>query len=108
MMICQDRLGAGLSDFSPDQVVALFFECFPYVCPEPVLVNKIVLYINGAKQVKEFSPALHGVDRARVDNRCSLPIQPDHWLSTCSGEYICHASDIQTGWSPRSERPFQR
>jgi hypothetical protein len=27
---------------------------------------------------------------------------------TCSGEYICHASEIQTGWSPRSERPFQR
>eukprot|EP01046_Picozoa_sp_COSAG06_P014880 COSAG06_NODE_936_length_11434_cov_610.832554_2_plen_98_part_00 len=27
---------------------------------------------------------------------------------TCSGEYICHTSEIQTGWSPRSERPFQR
>jgi hypothetical protein len=27
---------------------------------------------------------------------------------TCSGEYVCHASEIQTGWSPRSERPFER
>jgi hypothetical protein len=27
---------------------------------------------------------------------------------TFSGEYICHTSEIQTGWSPRSERPFQR
>jgi hypothetical protein len=25
------------------------FECFPYVCLEPVLVKKIVLYTNGAK-----------------------------------------------------------
>jgi ATP-dependent RNA helicase DDX1 len=29
-------------------------------------------------------------------------------VRTCSGEYICNASDIQTGWSPRSERPFER
>jgi hypothetical protein len=28
---------------------ALFFECFPYVCPEPVLVKCSFLYINGAK-----------------------------------------------------------
>ena len=27
-----------------------FFECFPYVCPEPVLVKKCILYINGAKK----------------------------------------------------------
>ena len=27
-----------------------FFECFPYVCPEPVLVNSSVLYINGFKK----------------------------------------------------------
>ena len=27
---------------------------------------------------------------------------------TCSGECICNASEIQTEWSPRSERPFQR
>jgi hypothetical protein len=27
---------------------------------------------------------------------------------TCSGEYICNTSEIQIGWSPRSERPFQR
>eukprot|EP01046_Picozoa_sp_COSAG06_P032215 COSAG06_NODE_3202_length_5693_cov_3.420272_4_plen_125_part_00 len=26
-----------------------FFECFPYVCPEPVLVKCSFLYINGAK-----------------------------------------------------------
>ena len=31
-----------------------------------------------------------------------------HWSSTCSGECICNASEIQTGWSPRSERPFER
>eukprot|EP01046_Picozoa_sp_COSAG06_P012784 COSAG06_NODE_761_length_12491_cov_24.035507_2_plen_88_part_00 len=24
------------------------------------------------------------------------------------GIYVCHASEIQTGWSPRSERPFER
>jgi hypothetical protein len=29
-------------------------------------------------------------------------------MSTCSGEYICNTSEIQTGWSPHSERPFQR
>ena len=28
---------------------ASFFECFPYVCPEPVLVKRSFLYINGAK-----------------------------------------------------------
>jgi hypothetical protein len=26
-----------------------FFECFPYVCPEPVLVKHLFLYINDAK-----------------------------------------------------------
>jgi hypothetical protein len=26
-----------------------FFECFPYVCPEPVLVKCSFLYINGSK-----------------------------------------------------------
>jgi hypothetical protein len=26
-----------------------FFECCPYVCPEPVLVKWYILYINGAK-----------------------------------------------------------
>eukprot|EP01046_Picozoa_sp_COSAG06_P042772 COSAG06_NODE_5497_length_3442_cov_3.036195_4_plen_171_part_00 len=29
-------------------------------------------------------------------------------VDTCSGEYICHASETQTGWSPRSERPVKR
>jgi hypothetical protein len=24
-----------------------FFECFPYVCPEPVLVKRSFIYING-------------------------------------------------------------
>jgi hypothetical protein len=28
----------------------VFFECFPYVCPEPVLVKSSFLYINGAKR----------------------------------------------------------
>jgi hypothetical protein len=27
-----------------------FFECFPYVCPEPVLVNSSFLCINGSKR----------------------------------------------------------
>ena len=27
---------------------------------------------------------------------------------TCSGENTCHASEIQTRWSPRSERSFER
>ena len=27
-----------------------FFECFPYVCPEPVLVKSSFLYINGSKR----------------------------------------------------------
>jgi hypothetical protein len=27
----------------------IFFECFPYVCPEPVLVKRSFLYINGSK-----------------------------------------------------------
>jgi hypothetical protein len=26
-----------------------FFECFPYVCPEPVLVKTAFLYINGSR-----------------------------------------------------------
>jgi hypothetical protein len=33
----------------PAQNASLFFECFPYVCPEPVLVKCSFLYINGAK-----------------------------------------------------------
>jgi hypothetical protein len=28
---------------------ASFFECFPYVCPEPVLAKSSFIYINGAK-----------------------------------------------------------
>jgi hypothetical protein len=27
----------------------IFFECFPYVCPEPVLAKRTFLYTNGAK-----------------------------------------------------------
>jgi hypothetical protein len=27
-----------------------FFEWFPYVCPEPVLVKTALLYINGSKR----------------------------------------------------------
>jgi hypothetical protein len=27
-----------------------FFECFPYVCPEPVLVKSSFIYINGSKK----------------------------------------------------------
>jgi hypothetical protein len=29
---------------------ATFFECFPYDCPEPVLVKSSFLYINGSKR----------------------------------------------------------
>jgi hypothetical protein len=28
----------------------LFFERFPYVCPEPALVKRSLLYINGSKK----------------------------------------------------------
>jgi hypothetical protein len=34
------------------------FECFPYVCPEPVLVKRLHLCINGSKG-GVFSPILH-------------------------------------------------
>eukprot|EP01046_Picozoa_sp_COSAG06_P079749 COSAG06_NODE_27141_length_599_cov_15.512000_1_plen_156_part_01 len=35
-----------------------FFECFPYVCPEPVLVKWSFLFTNGvAKKVAFFAPA---------------------------------------------------
>ena len=27
----------------------IFFECFPYVCPEPVLAKASFIYINGSK-----------------------------------------------------------
>ena len=27
-----------------------FLECFPYVCPEPVLVKRSVLHVNGFKR----------------------------------------------------------
>ena len=27
----------------------IFFECFPHVCPEPVLAKSSFLYINGSK-----------------------------------------------------------
>eukprot|EP01046_Picozoa_sp_COSAG06_P050707 COSAG06_NODE_8098_length_2273_cov_6.646734_2_plen_155_part_00 len=45
----------------------LFFECFPYVCPEPVLVKRSLLYINGAKSVtpSSFSFLLSNIDRRR-------------------------------------------
>eukprot|EP01046_Picozoa_sp_COSAG06_P013623 COSAG06_NODE_828_length_12054_cov_67.028440_11_plen_361_part_00 len=33
---------------TPEKTV-VFFECFPHVCPEPVLVNDRFLYINGSK-----------------------------------------------------------
>jgi hypothetical protein len=27
-------------------------------------------------------------------------------IGTCSAQYMCHTSEIQTGWSPHFERPF--
>ena len=30
-------------------VPVVFFECFPYVCPEPVLVKRSGVYTNGSK-----------------------------------------------------------
>jgi hypothetical protein len=35
--------------FTAVRKTASFFECFPYVCPEPVLVKCSFLYINGGK-----------------------------------------------------------
>jgi hypothetical protein len=32
---------------SIERKTPFFFECFPYVCPEPVLVKRSFLYING-------------------------------------------------------------
>jgi len=32
----------------------VFFLSFPYVCPEPVLVNRSFLYINGSKKTAAF------------------------------------------------------
>jgi hypothetical protein len=37
------------SDVERGRVSASFFECFPYVCPEPVLAKCSFLYINGSK-----------------------------------------------------------
>jgi hypothetical protein len=39
--------------------------------------------------------------RANPENRGSCS-------GTCSGEYVCHASQVQTGWSPHAERSFER
>jgi hypothetical protein len=33
---------------SPEKTV-VFFECFPYVCPESVLIKRSHLYINGSE-----------------------------------------------------------
>eukprot|EP01046_Picozoa_sp_COSAG06_P008783 COSAG06_NODE_449_length_15623_cov_50.097204_1_plen_44_part_10 len=30
-----------------------FFEWFPYVCPEPILVKCLFLYINGQRSCRE-------------------------------------------------------
>jgi hypothetical protein len=44
----QDSIDRALENLRKTQ--ALFFECFPYVCPEPVLVKCSFLhYINGSK-----------------------------------------------------------
>jgi hypothetical protein len=34
------------SDSTNTKPTTVFFECFPYVCPEPVLVKSSFLYIN--------------------------------------------------------------
>ena len=49
-----------------------------------------------------FKRFLDLVDTALSQRKVSEP------TTTCSGEYICHASEIQTGWSPLSERSFER
>jgi hypothetical protein len=36
-----------LSAVSNPEETVVFFECFPYVCPEPVLVKRSHLYVNG-------------------------------------------------------------
>jgi hypothetical protein len=48
---CRDRgirTGAGASCTAGPEKKTLAYLDFPYVCPEPVLGNKIVLYINGS------------------------------------------------------------
>ena len=45
----RSRRCGGAAALSTLQQKRSFFECFPYVCPEPVLVKISFLYINGAK-----------------------------------------------------------
>jgi len=41
--------------FEPSRKRA-FFECFPYVCPEPVLVKRKLLYISCSKSLFSYQP----------------------------------------------------
>jgi hypothetical protein len=47
----------------------LFFECFPYVCPEPVLAKSSFIYINGA-QTRVSLPQLWR-RRSAAASKCS-------------------------------------
>jgi hypothetical protein len=44
------------------------FECFPYVCPEPVLVKSSFLYVNGGKR-----PVIHRIPGMVPMLTCSWP-----------------------------------
>ena len=86
-----------------------FVSC-PYVCPEPVLVKRSLLYKTWTKSavfrtdiaLDVADPALQRqqvIRRIVVAGRLRLVGVP------APRQYICHASEIRTKWSPRSERP---
>ena len=73
-----DGVGAVLLRSLKEETASLF-ECFPYVCPEPVLVKSSHLYINGAKR------------------RVSLPARPcvpSHSSPTETPWFISQHSDL--------------
>jgi hypothetical protein len=49
------------------------FECFPYVCPEPVLVKSSFLYINGAKRPFFHLAVIDSKQVPRVTHVASSP-----------------------------------
>ena len=57
----------------------LFFECFPYVCPEPVLVKCSVLDINGiAKSVVFRTLWIEGLAAGRADPMRLVAVLDQH------------------------------
>jgi hypothetical protein len=55
---------------------ALMFECFPYVCPEPVLGKKIVFRYELLKK-GVFPCLLQRIELHRALGRCQLQVEID-------------------------------